>query len=174
MLRRPATTLAITAEDIAAYEDRRAREDMLRERQVLVQAQQAQHQAALAAQQHRILQQQSQPQHPFSSPQPLQQPQQQQQRHAQAQFQQMQRLQQQQQQLDDESMVTAEGDDGDESLDEYEMLRRQQEMMRGLWEVFVCPVSLEAMLDNTGAKGVGGFPRPPPLFLPDTSLKQKQ
>ncbi|KAK2747457.1 hypothetical protein CKAH01_06634 [Colletotrichum kahawae] len=60
MLRRPATTLSITAEDIAAYEDRRAREAMLRERQALIQAQQQQ-------QQQRILQQQQQL--PSSSPQ---------------------------------------------------------------------------------------------------------
>ncbi|KAH0444192.1 hypothetical protein CcaCcLH18_00417 [Colletotrichum camelliae] len=64
MLRRPATTLSITAEDIAAYEDRRAREAMLRERQALIQAQQQQ-------QQQRILQQQQQQQQqlPSSSPQ---------------------------------------------------------------------------------------------------------
>ncbi|KAJ5010388.1 hypothetical protein K4K57_007224 [Colletotrichum sp. SAR 10_99] len=66
MLRRPATTLSITAEDIAAYEDRRAREAMLRERQALIQAQQQQ-------QQQRILQQQQQ-QLPSSSPQRQQQP----------------------------------------------------------------------------------------------------
>ncbi|KAI8283372.1 hypothetical protein K4K60_002770 [Colletotrichum sp. SAR11_57] len=65
MLRRPATTLSITAEDIAAYEDRRAREAMLRERQALIQAQQQQ-------QQQRILQQQQQL--PSSSPQRQQQP----------------------------------------------------------------------------------------------------
>ncbi|KAI8255547.1 hypothetical protein K4K58_005595 [Colletotrichum sp. SAR11_239] len=66
MLRRPATTLSITAEDIAAYEDRRAREAMLRERQALIQAQQQQ-------QQQRIIQQQQQ-QLPSSSPQRQQQP----------------------------------------------------------------------------------------------------
>lgn len=58
MLRRPATTLSITAEDIAAYEDRRAREAMLRERQALIQAQQQQQQQQL----------------PSSSPQRQQQP----------------------------------------------------------------------------------------------------
>ncbi|KAF4919473.1 hypothetical protein CGCVW01_v007796 [Colletotrichum viniferum] len=65
MIRRPATTLSITAEDIAAYEDRRAREAMLRERQALIQAQQQQ-------QQQRVLQQQQQL--PSSSPQRQQQP----------------------------------------------------------------------------------------------------
>ncbi|RSL90768.1 hypothetical protein CEP51_000529 [Fusarium floridanum] len=42
MLRRPATTLTITSEDVAAYEDRRARE-------ALVAAQQARRAAAVAA-----------------------------------------------------------------------------------------------------------------------------
>ncbi|KAM0345532.1 hypothetical protein ACHAPU_006459 [Fusarium lateritium] len=42
MLRRPATTLHITSEDVAAYEDRRARE-------ALVAAQQARRAAAVAA-----------------------------------------------------------------------------------------------------------------------------
>ncbi|KAM5355256.1 hypothetical protein ACJ41O_001902 [Fusarium nematophilum] len=42
MLRRPATTLGITSEDVAAYEDRRARE-------ALVAAQQARRAAAVAA-----------------------------------------------------------------------------------------------------------------------------
>lgn len=42
MLRRPATTLGITSEDVAAYEDRRARE-------ALMAAQQARRAAAVAA-----------------------------------------------------------------------------------------------------------------------------
>ncbi|KAF4984758.1 hypothetical protein FZEAL_119 [Fusarium zealandicum] len=42
MLRRPATTLSITSEDVASYEDRRARE-------ALVAAQQARRAAAVAA-----------------------------------------------------------------------------------------------------------------------------
>ncbi|CAG7561284.1 uncharacterized protein FIESC28_11608 [Fusarium coffeatum] len=42
MLRRPATTLHITSEDVASYEDRRARE-------ALVAAQQARRAAAVAA-----------------------------------------------------------------------------------------------------------------------------
>ncbi|KAF4458514.1 Anaphase-promoting complex subunit CDC26 [Fusarium albosuccineum] len=42
MLRRPATTLHITSEDVAAYEDRRARE-------ALIAAQQARRAAAVAA-----------------------------------------------------------------------------------------------------------------------------
>ncbi|KAI8684933.1 hypothetical protein NW754_001868 [Fusarium falciforme] len=51
MLRRPATTLTITSEDVAAYEDRRARE-------ALVAAQQARRAAAVAAAQAQAQQQQ--------------------------------------------------------------------------------------------------------------------
>ncbi|RSL70942.1 hypothetical protein CEP53_001695 [Fusarium sp. AF-6] len=52
MLRRPATTLTITSEDVAAYEDRRARE-------ALVAAQQARRAAAVAAAQAQAQQQEA-------------------------------------------------------------------------------------------------------------------
>ena len=41
MLRRPATTLTITSEDVAAYEDRRAREALMEVQQARMEAAQA-------------------------------------------------------------------------------------------------------------------------------------
>lgn len=46
MLRRPATTLTITAEDVAAYEDRRAREALAAAQQARLAEQQQQQQQA--------------------------------------------------------------------------------------------------------------------------------
>ncbi|KAF6793783.1 hypothetical protein CSOJ01_13831 [Colletotrichum sojae] len=122
MLRRPATTLAITAEDIAAYEDRRARETMLRERQVLMQAQQQQQEH----QQQRILQQQLAPQGLSSSPQRGHTPAE---IHQLQQMQQAARFQQQQMQQQDADMTAESLQDYDEEQQE-ELLRRQQDMMR--------------------------------------------
>lgn len=59
MLRRPATTIGITSEDVAAYEDRRARE-------ALIAAQQARRAAAVAAAQKSQAQAQAQGSHGLS------------------------------------------------------------------------------------------------------------
>lgn len=49
MLRRPATTLHITSEDVAAYEDRRAREALVAAQQARIAAAEAQAQAQAAS-----------------------------------------------------------------------------------------------------------------------------
>ncbi|KAH6991036.1 hypothetical protein BKA56DRAFT_667553 [Ilyonectria sp. MPI-CAGE-AT-0026] len=49
MLRRPATTLHITSEDVAAYEDRRAREALVAAQQARIAAAAEAHAAAEAA-----------------------------------------------------------------------------------------------------------------------------